>query len=234
MTRKSTTNKLPPWAVAIGLGVASTAWGQSANLLRPQAYLSPPGTPINRPATLDQVSLVMLPAPPQYRLHDLIHIQVNETIVNRVNAQLNKRRNNQFRYSVDDFILILDNLRLRADNTIRDEKPGINVNALNTEQKQFQFNRNDILRYAVQAEVVEIRPNGNLVLEANGEVSVNNEIYIYKLSGIASPLDIDPRKRVIDSNHVASKRLDLNVKGAARDGLKRGFISAFIDWFQPL
>ncbi|MBY0586072.1 flagellar basal body L-ring protein FlgH [bacterium] len=234
MIRIKRTNIFACSAVSLSMTITTSALGQSANLLRPQAYLSPPGTPINRPATLDQVSLIMLPAPPQYQLHDLIHIQVNETIVNRVNAQLNKRRNNQFKYSVDDFILLLDNLRLRADNTIRDEKPGVNVTALNTEQKQFQFNRNDILRYAVQAEVVEIRPNGNLVLEANGEVSVNNEIYIYKLAGIASPLDIDPRKRVIDSNHVASKRLDLNVKGAARDGLKRGFITAFIDWFQPL
>jgi flagellar L-ring protein precursor FlgH len=222
-----------PWAVAVGMGLASTASGQSANLLRPQAYLSPPGTPIHRPATLDQVSLIMLPAPPQYQLYDLVHIQVNETIVNRVNAQLNKRRNNQFEYSFEDFILLLDNLRLRADNTIRTERPGIDISALNTEQKQFQFNRNDILRYALQSTVVEIRPNGNLVLEANGEVRVNNELYVYKLSGIASPLDIDPAKRVIDSGHLADRKIELNQRGAARDGLKRGYITTLIDWFQP-
>ncbi len=225
--------RLGPLAITVGLSLSGTAWGQSANLLRPQAYLSPPGTPIHRPATLDQVSLIMLPAPPQYQLHDLIHIQVNETIVNRVNAQLNKRRNNQFQYSLEDFILILDNLRLRADETIRDQKPGIDLSALNTEQKQFQFNRNDILRYSLQAEVVEIRPNGNLVLESHGDVRVNNEVYTYTMAGIASPLDIDPMKRVIDSNHIASKSFELNVRGAARDGLKRGYITTLIDWFQP-
>lgn len=220
-------------AVVAGLSLTSPGWAQSANLLRPQNYTAPAGTPIYRPVTLDEVSLIKLPAPPTYQLHDLVHIQVNETIVNRIQAQLNRRRNNQYNYSLDDFIVILDGLRLRADETIRTERPSIDFEALTNEQKQFQFNRNDILRYSLQAEVVEIRPNGNLLLEANGEVSVNNEIYTYRMSGLINPLDIDPVTRAIDSGRVASKRLDLTVTGAARDGLKRGYISALIDWFQP-
>jgi flagellar L-ring protein precursor FlgH len=193
----------------------------------------PPGTVYVPPTSVDEVSLIMLPEPPSYQLHDLVHIKVNESIINRVQAQVNKRRNVQYDYKLEDFIVLLSNLRLRADDAIAADQPAVGLTAQNTEQKQYQFNRNDIIRYALQAEVVEIRPNGNLVLEANGEVSVNNEVYQYRLSGVANPLDINPRTRQIDSDHVASKRLDLRVVGAARDSLKRGYISALIDWFQP-
>lgn len=219
-------------ALLAGLGLAVPALGQSASLTRPH-YYSPPGTPIYRPVTVDQISLTKLPAPPQYQLHDLVHIEVNETIINRIQAQLNKRRNNSYTFGLDDWVLILDGLRLRADQTIRSETPSIVIRELMNEQKQYQFNRNDILRYDMEAEIVEIRPNGTLVLEAFSETSVNNEVYQIRFSGIVSPADIDPSDRSIDSTYVTSKQLDLRVVGPARDTLKRGFITAFIEWFNP-
>ncbi|MBX9654475.1 flagellar basal body L-ring protein FlgH, partial [bacterium] len=72
------------------------------------------------------------------------------------------------------------------------------------------------------------------VLEASGEVSVNNEVYTYKMTGIVSPKDIDPRDRSVESTYVQSRRIDLRVVGAARDALKRGYITALLEWFQPI
>lgn len=220
-------------ALFAGLGLSVPAWGQSASLVRMQV-MSPPGVPIHRPVSVDEVSLVRLPPAPTYQLHDSIHIRVTETIINRVNAQLNKRRNTRIGYGLEDFIVILSGLRLRDDSTIRNERPAIDIVATDTEQKQFQFNRNDILKYELQADVVEIKPNGNLVLEASGEVSVNNEVYTYKMTGIVSPKDIDPRDRSVESTYVQSRRIDLRVVGAARDALKRGYITALLEWFQPI
>lgn len=220
--------------VAMGLlSGAADAVAQSASLLRPVVTPPPPGVLVAPPVSAEQVSLIKLAEPPTYKLHDLIHIKVNETIVNRINARINRRRDTKYEYSVEDFIVLLDDMTLGADNNIRAQTPGIDFQALNTDQKQFQFNRDDTLRYSIQAEVVEVRPNGNLVLEANGEVSVNNDVYQYKLSGIVSPMDIDPLLRFVDSGHVASKRVDLRQLGQARDGLKRGWFSTFLDWFNP-
>ena len=233
MSSQRNEHRIVTVALFAGLGLAVPAWGQSASLVRMQVA-SPPGVPIYRPVSVDEISLVRLPPAPTYGLHDSIHIKVNETIINRVNAQLNKRRNTRIGYGLEDFIVILNGLRLRDDSTIRDERPAIDIVATGTEQKQFQFNRNDILRYELQADVVEVKPNGNLVLEASGEVSVNNEVYTYKMTGICSPKDIDPRNRTIDSTFVQAKKLDLKVVGAARDALKRGYITAFLEWFQPI
>lgn len=216
---------LGPWTV--------DARAQSASLFRRESLAPPPGVILAPPVRVDDISLVKLPPPPTYELHDLINIQVNETIINQTNARINKRRSIVYDYAVTDFILLLQGLRLRADDTIQTERPSAKIASLNQDQKQFQFNRNDILRYSLQAEVVEVRPNGTLVLEANGEVSVNNEVYQYRMSGVIDAKDVDPIERSVDSTRVAAKRLDLKQVGPTRDTLKRGFIAAFLDWFAP-
>lgn len=212
---------------------AVDAAAQSASLLRAVPAPAPPGVAVAPPISAEQVSLIKLAEPPSYRLHDLVHIKVNEAIVNRVNARINGRRDIKYQYSLEDWIVMLNEGTLRPDDDIRAQTPGIDFQSLTTNQKQFQFNRDDMLRYSLQAEVVEVRPNGNLVIEANKEVSVNNEVYQYRLSGVISPLDIDPLLRMIDSTHVASPRIDLRQLGQARDGLKRGWFSTFLDWFNP-
>ena len=191
-------------ALFAGLGLTVPAMGQSASLTR-MHVASPPGVPIYRPVSVEEVSLVRLPPAPTYELHDSVHIRVNETILNRVQAQLNKRRNTQISYTLEDFIVILQGLRLQDDSTIRSQQPAISLNAIGQEQKQFQFNRNDILKYELQADVVEVKPNGNLVLEASGEVSVNNEVYTYRMTGVVNPQDISPRDRSVDSTYIQSK-----------------------------
>jgi flagellar L-ring protein precursor FlgH len=218
------------WGVAVLL--AAAAAGQSASLLRSPPP-PPPGVALAPPVTLDDVSLVKLAPPPAFRLHDLVHIQVNESIVNRINARINSRRNIQYDYSLEDWILLLNDGSLNADNRVRAQTPGVDFSALTQNQKQYQFNRDDVLRYSLQAEVVEIRPNGNLVLEANGEVSVNNDVYQFRMSGVVDPRDVDPVSRTVDSTRVASRRLDLRELGQARDALKRGWFATFLDWFNP-
>lgn len=201
---------------------------QSASLLYRQI---PP--PPNQPVTMKDVSLIRQLDPVIPKLHDLVNITIDEKIFQRNNAQANRRKSTAYVYALTDWVDILSGLRLRADQAIRSQRPSIAVSSLNNMQSQYQFFRNDRLTATIQAEVVEIKPNGNLVIEANGIVAVNNEQNTYKISGVINPLDIDPKTRAISSDKIASKRVELFQVGPTRDGYRRGWMVRALDMFLP-
>lgn len=212
--------------VLLLLAAGGSAHAQSASLLnRPVAL----GTPV--PEVKD-VSLIELPAPAKFKKHDLINITVDEQTLHQANARANRRRDASYEYNVDDFIVLLSGLRLRADQQIRNQTPAIDISALNNIRNSMQFNRIDRLTYSIQAEVAEVKPNGNLVLEAHGTVSVNNEVSKYKLSGIVAQADVDPVTRSVDSSRLANKQILVEQVGPIRDSIKRGILTRVLDMFQ--
>jgi flagellar L-ring protein precursor FlgH len=221
-------------AVWLAAAAAAGAWlapahAQSASLLERQA--NPPSIPYIPPRTLQEVSLVRVPDAIPFKAHDIITIVVDERIQQRNVAQANRRKQARYALTFDDWVVILSGLRLRADEAIRAERPGLNLQELSNLQSQFQFTRNDRVQYSIAAQVMEVKPNGTLVLEAHGEVSVNNEQNTYRLTGIIDPRDVDMKTRSIKSDRIASKRVDLEQVGPTRDGYRRGWLQRVMDMF---
>jgi flagellar L-ring protein precursor FlgH len=200
--------------------------------------LGQPSSLLKRPAPrtaykADDVSFIRLPPPAPISLHDLISIQVDETTLQQVNARLNRRRQNTFELSFDEMIVLLSGLRVRPDQAIREQQPGIEFEALNDLRNTMQANRRDRLTFAAQASVVEIKPNGNLVIEANSTIRINNELTEVKLSGLVNPKDVDSQTRTVRSSKIANKVVDLRQIGPTRDALKRGWLTRIMDMFGP-
>lgn len=215
--------KVSWWGWIYLLAVWSTAQGQTASLLQRE---QPKGSYSDQ-----HVSLVRMPPAATYGLHDLVTIEVDEQIRQQANALTNRRRQTSYEITFDDLVVLLSGLRLRADQSIRQERPSIDIEALNNLRTISQFNRVDRLSFRIQAEVMEIKPNGNLVLEAHGQVAVNNEVSTYKLSGTIHPRDINARTRAVPSSKVASKRVELVQVGPTRDSIKRGWFVRLVDMF---
>lgn len=181
--------------------------------------------------SVSQLSLIRAPEPRPFQVHDLISIVVTEESVHQTNARSNRRKTNENQLSFNDTIVLLSGFRIRADQAIRNETPGVDVESENTINNQIQFVRTDLLTFSVQAEVVEVRPNGNLVIEAHQIVEVDNEVKRYELSGIVSPADIDPLTRTVSSAVVAKKRVLVHFLGPTRDAYRRGWFQRVIDMF---
>ena len=80
------------------------------------------------------------------------------------------------------------------------------------------------LTFPIAAKVVDIRPNGNLVIEGRSEIHVNEEVWMTYLSGTVPRQMIGPDWTVRDSA-IADKRIRKYEKGAVRDGYSRGWLS---------
>ncbi len=84
------------------------------------------------------------------------------------------------------------------------------------------------LTTTVTAEVVEVMPNGNLVIEAKKSQVVNNETQYVILSGTVRPEDIT-RDNVVASTKIANLNINYRGKGATASRQKQGILNKLFD-----
>ena len=98
------------------------------------------------------------------------------------------------------------------------------ANASNNTQLQGQgtTSRGTTLSTTVTAEVADVLPNGNLVVEGRKEILVNSEKQVITVRGIIRPDDLTPTNSV-PSDRVARLEILVNGKGVVNDAVKRPF-----------
>ena len=80
--------------------------------------------------------------------------------------------------------------------------------------------RRTLLTATLAARVVERLPNGNLVVEGERLVGINNERQLIKLRGVIRPFDISVAN-TIASEQVALLELNIDGKGVVGDAIRR-------------
>lgn len=83
--------------------------------------------------------------------------------------------------------------------------------------------RSGALSAVVTARVVEVLPNGDLVLEGVREIEINGDRQIVVLSGVVRPSDIS-RGNVVPSTAVGQMRIRYFGKGLMKDNLSPGWL----------
>ena len=92
--------------------------------------------------------------------------------------------------------------------------------------------RKDTFTTRVQAEVVDVKPNGTLVLQARKRIVTDEEDQLMILNGVCRVQDITP-----DNTVLSTQLFDFDVRkshsGAVRDATKRGWVPRLLDWASP-
>lgn len=95
-----------------------------------------------------------------------------------------------------------------------------------------EIEQRESLTFAMAVKVVDIRPNGNLVLEGRSEIQNNEEIWMVYLSGEVARQQIGPDWTVRDTS-LANKRIKKYEVGAVRDGYARGWLNQWYGKYKP-
>lgn len=90
----------------------------------------------------------------------------------------------------------------------------------------------DALTFRIAAAVVDIRPNGNLVLEARREIRINEEVWMQSLTGVVRRQSIGP-DRTVRSDEVAELRIEKRERGFINDSYTRGWFTRWYDKWKP-
>jgi flagellar L-ring protein precursor FlgH len=90
----------------------------------------------------------------------------------------------------------------------------------------------DSLTFRIAASIVDIHPNGNLVIEAHRTITINEEVWQQSLTGIVRRSSIG-QDRTVRSDEVAELRIDKREMGFIRDSYSRGWFHRWYDTWKP-
>ena len=207
------------------------------------------GMPRRQPMTLETGSIVSTAAPassqyaaaswtyqppqPQraFHLHEIVSIRVDETARMSAEGRASQRKNALYDGVIKDW------LRFDGFDTVKPAKqsdgdPAIKGQLNTTYRANSDVITRETITFNIAAEIADIRPNGNVVLEAHKTISINDNRWEVSLSGICQSDDIGPDNVVLSRNLIDLK-VDKRENGQARDGYRRGWFTEFMSRFQP-
>jgi flagellar L-ring protein FlgH len=109
--------------------------------------------------------------------------------------------------------------------------PGFNLSAdaANEFKGEGTTSRSQTIQARVSVQVVDVRANGDLVIEGSRVIEINGESEIVYLSGSINPFVI-PATNIIESFRVANLQVSYKGKGMLTEGSRPGFVVRFLNW----
>lgn len=110
--------------------------------------------------------------------------------------------------------------------------PRINGSLNSQYRTESEMELRDMLTFRIAAAVVDIRPNGNLVIEARREIQINEEVWMQSLTGEIRRTSIGP-DRVVRSDEIHGLRVTKCSKGFVNDAYTRGWLTRWYAKWKP-
>ncbi len=95
-----------------------------------------------------------------------------------------------------------------------------------------QVERDDTFVGRITAEVIDVKPNGTLTLEAKEDIKTDEEDQKVSLIGTCRVEDITPDNSIL-SNQLYNLSLSKQHKGAVKDTTERGIFTRLLDSINP-
>ena len=181
---------------------------------------------------LDQVSLIAVtpPEPPSFGENDLITIIISE----KSKADRSHEFENDKGYLIDgqvfssvDLMKLLE-LRLQQGRDESDDLPQLRLGWDQGFEAEAEYEREDEVTARVTARVVEVKPNGTLLLEARTVIKTDTEEQTITLSGYCRTEDVTAANTV-QSNQMYDLNLNMQHTGDVRDGGQKGWIPRILE-----
>ena len=92
--------------------------------------------------------------------------------------------------------------------------------------------RSSQLAAYITAQVIQVLPNGYLVIHGSRQVRVNNENQIINVQGVIRTEDVNANNIVL-STYIADARIELIGEGVITDKQRPGWLARIVDWVWP-
>ncbi len=154
---------------------------------------------------------------------DIVTINIVESSRASKNASTKTSRNSEFGASWSGVLSKL------SGNWFGDEHKASFDNEF---EGKGETTRSSQLNAYITAQVIQVLPNGNLVINGSREVRVNNENQYINIQGIVRPEDISANNIVL-STFIAEAKIELTGQGVIADKQRAGWFTRILDWIWP-
>jgi len=177
-------------------------------------------------------SVIAVPAkaPKIYAVGDHITVIVREQLTFEADADSKTKNDYEITSEISAFAKPLDG-GLGATTFARG-KPNIDYKFEQSRKNEADVSSKNRLVTRLTAEIIDIKPNGNLVISAEAFIQHGEEISHMTFTGTCSKKKLSVDDSII-STDVADKRIVIENKGSVRDGAKSGWLSRIIDVIKP-
>lgn len=196
--------------------------------------LNSEGNPVTGPRhALRSVSLFAIPKPepPTFQVHDLIQIVVRETSRAKSTQDRETKKDWKLEGKIpawpDLTLTDLLNLYIPAGRTTN--TPSLKMDVTKDFTGEGEYERKDDLTARVTAEVIEVLPNGNIVLEARTTVQTDEEINTIQVTGTCRPEDVTA-SNTVQSHQIHNLVIRKMHEGELKEVTERGLIAKVLDF----
>lgn len=208
----------------IVFGAAAIVEAQSSSIYGPPDMRRAPLTLANSSWTYQAP-----PQPKQIKIHDLVTVLVNYKSQVISEGETDRKKKASFKAKLKDWVL-LKNFSLIPDPQSAGD-PSVDATWDNKMKSEGSLESRDAMEFKIACTVVDVRPNGVLVLEGHRTIRNNQETWDLSLTGLVRPEDVLDNNSVLSEN-VADLQIFKREDGSVRDSYRRGWMMKWLDTYQ--
>lgn len=164
-------------------------------------------------------------------MHDIVSIRVDESATSLLLGNATSRKTTSYDAVVRDWIRMvgLDTIKPAPQS---DGDPRVQINENEVYRGDSTLRTSENITFNIAAQVVDILPNGLIVLEGNTTISLNDNSMEVSLIGTCRSEDIQADNTVLSRNLV-NKHIKKREDGHVRDGYARGWLTRLFAKVRP-
>jgi flagellar L-ring protein precursor FlgH len=155
------------------------------------------------------------------KVGDILTISVRESTSVKNEDKVERSNDSSLAARLEAFTL--------SDKTFQSSAlPRIDIRKESSFDGEAKQNSNSEVRASIAVIVVDVQPNGNLVIAGTRQVTVNDETRTLKISGLVRALDVTT-DNTVTSSQVADARIAISGDGANTRQVTRGPVGQLFD-----
>ncbi|MEM7625092.1 MAG: flagellar basal body L-ring protein FlgH [Planctomycetota bacterium] len=175
------------------------------------------------------------PEPRTFGLYDLVTIIIRDDTQTDFTASLETEKESEFTGEIAEFprfqLADLLEAQLRP-NTFPEGTVQLDVTGESEYTGEGDYSNQQTMTGRLQATIIDIKPNGNIVLEARKSVRSDDEHYTLVATGTCRVDDITAANTIL-STHLADLYIDKQHEGHLKKAVDKGFFTEVLDFLFP-
>lgn len=222
-------------AAALLLAVSVPASAQTSSLyLRPAGGQADPTSDSRMHPAVSRLGYAVVPRPEPrtFALHDLVTILVREDFQSGADATLETEKGIAWQGGIEAFPQLSLNdffdIRLRP-NVFANGTVELDVNLDNEFEGEGEANRRDYMTGRITARIIDVKPNGTLVLEARKHLQNDEEAVTIAATGLCRAEDVSPADNTILSSAIYDLHIVKATDGELRRATDKGLLTQLME-----
>ncbi len=158
---------------------------------------------------------------------DVVNVRIDEYLTAKGGASTEIKRDAQYEAKIRAFLGLIEKAKefgldeAAIGASLKDEFVG-----------EGSTSRENRIVATVPVMVVKVLSNGNLYIEGERVILLNDEENHFYLSGVIRPVDIDAGN-IVRSSRIADAHIEVTGRGLLAQGTRPGWFSRYLGWLWP-